>query len=165
MRHASCHSHSVIFNPAKFRAEFPAFADPVAWPDDMLQTQFSAACCYISPKGGKRLFGECLTRALFLMTAHLLCLLAGRGADGENTGGAATALVSGATVDKVSVTLTPPPLKSQWAWWLSLSPYGAALLALLGGKAAGGLYVGGSPPERAGFRKAGGVFETRKATS
>lgn len=153
-------STDVTFTPAGFRAQFPAFADPVAWPDDMLQAQFDMACCHISPKSGKRLHGESLTQALYLMTAHLLFLLSG-----GNGGGAATAMVNAATVDKVSVTLTPPPLKNQWAWWMSLTPYGASLLALLKHKAAGGLFVGGAPPERAGFRKAGGVFASAKAVS
>jgi hypothetical protein len=73
--------------------------------------------------------------------------------------------VSGASVDKVSVTLTPPPVKSQWQWWMSLTPRGAQLLALLKSKAAGGLYVGGLPAERAAFRKAGGVFVNMTASS
>ena len=156
-------SDAATFDPAVFRTQFPAFADAVAWPDDMLQAQFDMACCHISPKPGKRLHGDCLTKALYLMTAHLLALLSGGGSNGGTA--PVMGMVSAATVDKVSVTLTPPPLKSQWAWWMSLTPYGASLLALLKQRAAGGLYVGGAPPERAGFRKAGGVFVGTKAVN
>lgn len=167
MRPAICRPmpapEAASFDLARFRSGFPAFADPAAWPDDLLQAQFDAACLHISPRPGKRLAGAGLERVLHLMTAHLLYLLSAQ--NGAGAAGGVSAMVSGASVDKVSVTLTPPPLKSQWSWWLSLSPHGAALLALLKQKSAGGLYVGGAPPERAGFRKAGGVFTARKETN
>jgi hypothetical protein len=142
---------------AAFRAAFAEFADAEEWPDALLLSSFAQAREYISAKPGGRL-GSALELALWLMTAHLAALAGGARGAGQGIGGSGGCLVSGASVDKVSVTLTPPPVKSQWQWWMSLTPRGAQLLALLKSKAAGGLYVGGLPAERAAFRKAGGVF-------
>jgi hypothetical protein len=50
-----------------------------------------------------------------------------------------------ANIDKVNVSLTPPPLKNQWQWWLSISPWGQQLWALLQVNSVGGHYIGGSP--------------------
>ena len=151
------------FDVANFRASYPEYTDPVLYPDAVILRVREMALCYVSPKGGKRLSGECRALAIDLMTCHLLFLedaiLKGKG---TNT---AAGLVTGASVDKVSVTLTPPPVKSQYAWWLSLSPRGAQLLALFKTKTAGGFYVGGTPPERDAFRKAGGVFTSGKGST
>lgn len=150
------------FDVAEFRASYPEFTDPVLWPDPVILRVRDTALCYISPRPGRRLSGASRALAIDLMTAHLLFLedliLKGKG-------GSAAGMVSGASVDKVSVSLTPPPVKGQFAWWLSLSPRGAQLLALLKTKTAGGLYVGGLPPEREAFRKAGGVFRSGKGSS
>lgn len=144
-----------------FRESFPEFADPVKWPDAVIARNHETAACSVSPTPGKRLSGPCRALAVNLMTAHLLFL-----EDAIMNGkGGTPGLVTGASVDKVSVSLTPPPVKSQFAWWLSLSPRGAQLLALLRTRAAGGMYVGGMPPERAAFRKAGGVFISGKGRS
>jgi hypothetical protein len=86
------------------------------------------------------------------MTAHLLLL---------NTWIAANevpGLVQQAQVDLIHLSLTAAPVKSQWNWWLSLTGYGQELLALLAGKGAGGMYIGGLP-ESSAFRKVGGVFD------
>lgn len=147
------------FDVTRFREAFPEFRDVLAWPEAMILNGHTMALCYISPTGGKRLSGECRALAIDLMTAHLVFL------DGQIMKGGATAMVSGASVDKVSVTLTPPPAKSQFSWWLSLTPRGQQLLALLKNKAAGGMYVGGLPAEREAFRKAGGVFVNGKGSS
>ncbi|MDL2313387.1 DUF4054 domain-containing protein [Desulfovibrio sp. OttesenSCG-928-C14] len=152
-------SASYEFDPASFRAAFPEFADPVAWPDAQLVRNNEMALCYISPRPGKRLKGACRALAIDLMTAHLLKL------DQALASGDMSGLVNSATVDKVSVSLTPPPLKSQRDWWYALTGRGQQLLALLKSKAAGGLYVGGLPPERAAFRRAGGVFGGGKGSS
>ncbi len=89
---------------------------------------------------------------LLWMTAHLVWsdyLIR----QGQTTAG----MVTGATVSKVSVSITPPPSASAWQFWLSTSPYGLQLWAFLNIKSAGGAYVGGLP-ERTAFRKVGGVF-------
>jgi hypothetical protein len=118
---------------------------PATYPEATLQLWWNNSIQYISDIGnfgalqdGKREY------AIQLMMAHLLYLqtliLAGQ----------VPGIVQASTIDKVQVTLVPPVLKSQFQWWLSTSPYGMALLALLRVVSAGGFYVGGSPV-RAGF--------------
>lgn len=138
-----------IFDIPAFRVSFPAFADPTIYPDDMLQRYWDMTICYINDVDYGWLCGNARYLALTLMTAHLLTL-AGLTADGQTPG-----LVQTATIDKVSVSLTPPPLKNQWQWWLSITPYGQQLFALLQVHAVGGLYIEGGAP-RAGFRQGGG---------
>ncbi|AYH32967.1 DUF4054 domain-containing protein [Pectobacterium parmentieri] len=140
----------ITLDIAQFRATFQPLADAVAFPDEQIQAQFLMAQCYISP--GRTLRGECLKNALYLMTAHLMWS-AKLIAEGQTTAN----VVTGATISKVSVTMQPPPAKSAWQFWLSTSPFGLQLWALLNIKAAGGAYVGGLP-ERSAFRKVGGVF-------
>ena len=76
-----------------------------------------------------------LTLALNFMTAHLVYL------NQIANSGQNTALMQGATIDKVSVQLTPPPEAGQWQWWLNQSPYGQSLLALLQVASVGGFYI------------------------
>ncbi len=141
----------ISFDVVAFRAQCPAFQDATTYPNSILQGYWDAAICYISPNDYGYLIGDCRLKAINLMTAHLTAL-SDKIASGETTG-----LMQSASIDKVSVTMTPPPIKSQWQWWLSLTPYGAQLLALLGAKSIGGMYVGGWP-ETSSFRKAYGVF-------
>lgn len=136
------------FDAAKFKAAFPAFA---AVDNNTLQGYWDSATCYVSPANYGWLSGDCRLRALNLMTAHL-AKLAEIIATGQLPG-----LEQSATIDKISVTMTPPPLKNQFHWWLSLTPYGQQLLALLMARSAGGFYIGGLP-ERSAFRKVGGLY-------
>ncbi len=144
----------ILFNVVQFRTAFPAFADPVTFPTPTLQGYWDSATCimqdYVS--NCDVLNSKTRTRALNLLTAHL-AQLSTMVAAGQTVG-----LVQGATIDKVSVTLTPPPVKNQWQWWLSLTPYGSQLLALLQAHTAGGIYIPALPPERNAFRKNYGVF-------
>jgi hypothetical protein len=133
------------FDVAGFRLAFPAFSDEATFPDELLQGYWDAAITYISDVDYGWLQGAARYRALNLMTAHLAALGVMIAA-GQTPG-----LVSGSTVDKISVTLTPPPVKDQWQWWLSLTPYGQQLLALLGMHSVGGLFVGACFGPR-GFR-------------
>jgi len=139
------------FDVTEFREQFPQFANPVEFPDALLQGYWDAAICYINPHDYGYLTGDCLQRALNLMTAHLAAL-AVLIADGQNPG-----FAESATIDKVSVTLQPPPVKNQFTWWLSTTPYGAQLLALLGVKGVGGFYIGGLP-EQSAILKVGGFY-------
>lgn len=141
----------ITFDVNKFRTDFPAFANATTYPDATLQGYFDAATCFVSPQNCGTLRDGCRARALNLMTAHLAAL-ADIIASGQTPG-----QVQSATIDKVSVTMTPPPNKNQWSWWLGLTPYGQQLLALLAAKSVGGFYVGGSP-EGSAFRKVYGVF-------
>lgn len=146
----------IVFDVAAFRASFPAFANETTYPDVMLEGYFVDATAFISDQVLPRCCGPSMsealrTRMLYLMTAHLAAL-GTMIAAGQTPG-----QVNSSTVDKVSVSLTMPPNPNQWQWWLGLSPYGAQLLALMQAKAAGGFYVGGLP-EKAAFRRVGGVF-------
>ena len=144
----------ITFDVAAFRAAFPAFASEAVYSDESLQTQFDAACSFISPNGSNWYSGfteQLRTRALYLMTAHLVQLSASMVA-GQTPG-----QVQSSGIDKISVSMTPPPQRNQWQWWLGLTGYGQQLFALLQLKASGGFYVGGLPELRA-FRKVGGVF-------
>lgn len=139
------------FDPAAFRLLFPAFADPILYPDAMLAAYYTMAECYITPSC---LWGceDCIGTALLLMTAHLLAMTGG--ANGSQSG---IGLITSATIDKVSVSRQVPTTKGAFAQYLAMTPYGLQLLALLSKKAAGGWSVGGSL-ERQSIRKAGGTF-------
>lgn len=141
----------LAFDVSAFRAQFPAYANTTTYPNNTLSMYWDTATFYISSNDYGWLNGDKRQRALNMMTAHLVCL-SDKIAAGETPG-----LEQAATIDKVSITLTPPPVKSQFMWWLSLTPYGAQLLALLSTMGAGGMYIGGNR-ETSAFRKAFGVF-------
>lgn len=143
----------LTFNVTVFRARFPAFDCPTAYPNATLQAFWDTATCYISAEDSPclALSGGCREQALNLMTAHLLALSA-IASSGQTPG-----MMNSATIDKISVSLTTPPMRTQYQWWLNLTPYGQQLLALLQIKSSGGWYIGGSP-ERSAFRRVRGVF-------
>jgi len=134
-----------------FRLAFPAFASESAYPDATITLRWGDATVFLGAYDGCLLSGVGLQSALNYLTAHLLAsftLIAQ---------GQTSVVVTGSTVDKVSVSLQPPPAKTGWQWWLSTTPYGLQLWALLSARSAGGYYVGGRP-ERAAFRKVLGRF-------
>ncbi len=141
----------IQFDLSAFRSSFPAFANIETYPEASLLASWDAATCYISPQNYGYLQGEGRARALNLMTAHLVAI-----ADTVKAG-QMPSMVSASTIDKVAVTLTPPPVKSQWQWWLSLTPYGQQLLALLSANASGGFYISGLP-EGSAFRRVSGIY-------
>ena len=142
-----------VFDVTAFREDYPQFANETTFPDATLDMYWDNSTCYIDndDNGCWALKGDCRYLALNLMTAHLAAISV-MVAAGQTPG-----LVQSATIDKVSVSLTPPPLKNQWQWWLSLTPYGQRLLALFQVSTVGGFYIGGLP-ELSAFRKVGGIF-------
>jgi len=142
---------TIVFDPTEFKALYPQFA---SYADIKLQATFDLSTAYISPDISADFPEPALKQALNLMTAHQLAIEARLVASGYSQ---SPAVLQSATVDKISVTVQPPPQRDQWAWWLNTTPYGAQLLALLQVQSAGGWYIGGLP-ERAAFRKVGGVF-------
>jgi hypothetical protein len=142
----------ISYNDAAFRALFPSYANPTTYPQSTVQGLWNQAILYVSNQYGG---GYCVmslaqqTQAINLMTAHLLFL------QGMITAGTMPTLTTGASIDKVSVTLTPPPLPNQWQWWLGLSPYGQQLLALFQVVTVGGFFASSAPPGRAGFKFSG----------
>ena len=130
----------IQYNDANFRALFPAFSNTETYPLATLQMYWNVSTNYINSFTswcGLNLSQQ--TLALNQMTAHVTQLnkLA---ADGQDPG-----LIQAATIDKISVTLTPPPEVTQWQWWLNQTPYGKQLLAMFDMLSAGGFFVGGYP--------------------
>ncbi len=135
-----------------FRVVIDAYKDEKKYPDPLITSKWAEATCHISDKNYGRLSGTCRKLAIQYMTAHLIYLR-----DLISSGAPATGQITQAGEDGVSVSLTPPPNRSQFQYWLNLSPYGQSLASLLSTSYVGGMYVGGSR-ERQGFRKYGGRF-------
>jgi hypothetical protein len=133
-----------MFDLDSFRSLYPQFATLT---DDQVLATSAQAQCFLTDQGC-----DCSAHMWLLMVAHMLTL--GRQA---STGGV-SGQVTSASIDKVSVSFAAPPSGNDaWAYWLSLTPFGVQLRALLKRCTAGGFYFGGLP-ERAGFRSVGGVF-------
>lgn len=148
---------AITFDAALFRKQIPAYADPDKYPDSVIESWWEQAACYISTEDYGWLNGNSRALAINLMTAHLMTLGAAASVGATRVAGAG-GIVTGATIDKVSVTLAAPPTATdEFNYWLSLTPFGVRLLALLQAKAVGGFYVG-LYPELSAFRKVGGRF-------
>lgn len=134
---------TIVFNATDFRAMYPAYSNQTVFTDSILQLYWDTATAYVSDQtGGCYVYGFKLgqqTLALNLMTAHLAYINA------LTSTGQAGGVMTGATIDKISVTLQPPPSSNNWQFWLNQSPYGQQLLALLSNAAVGGFYFGGYP--------------------
>lgn len=131
---------TLFFNPETFRGLFPAFVDSVQYPDNILQIYWDTATAYASDTvycNNRSFKLSQQTLALNLMTAHVATLSQGA-ATGQMTG-----VITASSIDKISVTLAPPPVPNQWRYWLNQTPYGAQLLALYEVASVGGFFVGG----------------------
>lgn len=135
---------------AAFRVNFPLYADEVKYTDALLNAQYAIGKCYIEDSDCT-MAEACREYALQSMLAHLLYIRDQVNA-GNNIG-----VITAASEGDVSVSLAAPVVEDEWHYWFNSSPFGRELVALLGGQAVGGFYVGGTP-ERKAFRKAGGVF-------
>lgn len=141
------------YNDANFRLQFPAFADETVYSTPQLQGWWTMGTSYINVNNGYPWSWNQnqLQLALDLMCAHLaqsFTLI---------NQGIPTVVVQGTAEGTVNVSMTPPPVKTSFGWWLATTSYGQQLRALLRAVANVGLYVGGSA-ERSGFRGAGGIF-------
>ena len=134
------------YSDSQFRAQYQAFSDPTAYPQATLQQYFTTAGLYVANTnyGFLAQAGATLT-CLYLLTAHLAQLAT------QIANGQVPYVLSASGIDKISVTLEPPPAKNLWAWWLSTTAYGAQLLATLEAQSIGGFYTPGGWG-RAGFR-------------
>ena len=143
----------ILFDVAAFRLAFPAFTNPTTYTTGTLQAYWDTSTLVITNQiyGCSSLTIPVQTRALNLLTAHIAELST------QIAAGNAPGIITSAQIDKISVSLQPPPAKDQFQYWLNLTPYGQQLLMLLSVKASGGFYIGGLPETRA-FRKFGGVF-------
>lgn len=140
-----------VFDVAQFRKLFPAFASEEQFPDTLLQIYWDVAITYIAPFDNFALCGAALQLALNQLTAHIAQSMS------QVNSGDTPGVLTGATEGSVSASLQAPPTKDGFTWWLSTTPYGTMLRALLLVKSAAGFYVGGLP-ERSAYRKVGGVF-------
>lgn len=129
----------VTFDYPLFCDQIPLYSDPLKYPEAEIHLYWDTAVNYVSDVNCGSVQNEKRAYAINLMTGHLL-YIAGLAGKGQVPG-----LMQNATIDKLTVGLTPPPLRNQWQWWLSISPYGQQLLALLQVNSVGGFYVGGSP--------------------
>lgn len=134
----------LTFDYTLFQQQFPMYANPVTYPESLLQNYWDISINYMSDVGNYgSLQGAMRQYAINLFVAHLLYLSFLIGTGNTNTGSQVPGLMQAATIDKVSVTLTPPPVPNQFQWWLSLTPWGQSLLALLQMNSVGGFYIGG----------------------
>ncbi|QIA76172.1 DUF4054 domain-containing protein [Rodentibacter caecimuris] len=133
-----------------FRELFLAFRDEYKFSDEMIELWGEQADHYL--KESWILNGPVFEHAKSLMTAHLVHL-----ASSVASGNGANGAVQSATEGSVSVSFSAPPSRNGWEYWLSSSPYGVQLWALLNSLGSAGLYIGGLP-ERKAVRKVGGVF-------
>ena len=141
----------LTFDYTLFTQQCPAYKD-AGLTQALMQSYWNIAINYVSNVGNfGSLQGDSRQYALNLMVAHLTYL------SGLIAAGQVPGLMQNATIDKVTVGLTPPPLKNQFQWWLSLTPYGQQLLALLQVNSVGGFYIGGSPV-RASFGYGRGIW-------
>lgn len=127
------------WNDAQFRTQFPQYADKLAFTPAYLLCNWNNATQYIERCGRGMRPGQ-LQLAMNYMTAHLTCL--SQIANSGEQGG----LVVGANIDKIGVTIQPPPQVNQWQTWLEQTIYGGNLLALLQVITVGGFYIGGYNP-------------------
>lgn len=125
----------ITFDYALFQAQIPLYAtSPI---ESVVAVYWQTATYYVSNIDRGVLNDGARAYAINLMAAHLI-FIANLAAEGQVPG-----LLQNATVDKVTVGLTPPPLPNQWQWWLDLSPYGQQLLALLQAVSVGGFFIAG----------------------
>lgn len=105
-----------------FKAWFPYFTDVT---DETLQGAYAGASSFISTNLGNINLPENLqVRGVYLATAHVLYL-------SLNPDLASQGKVASASEGSVSASFTQPQYKNWLEYWLSLTPYGLELLAIL----------------------------------
>jgi hypothetical protein len=145
----------ITLDLSAFRTQFPQFSNTACFPDVAVEGWWDTASTIVTTWPNS-LFSTTIaqqTQSCNLMAAHIGGIFAAI-AQGQPLG-----VITDAAIDKIRVAVKPPPNPgdSQYQWWLSQTPYGQMLLALLNVITVGGLYVGGLP-ERAAFRRVGGGF-------
>ena len=130
---------TVTVSVDQMRVVLPYFSDTDKYPDAMLTVALGNAQNYVSPLILGPLGESDRTYATYLMAGHLQLL-----SDKLNSGDLSVGNETSASVDRVSVSLTPPPNKNQFEFWLNQTPFGAQLLFLLNTVTGVGFFVGGS---------------------
>lgn len=129
----------IAITPEQFRSAMPAFADATKYSDEQIDAFVEKAGFYISTKYSGTCPCKCRVYAIELMAGHLL-KLNDLILSGDNSAGGR---ITSASIDKISVSLDAPQTKNAYEYWLSLTPYGQQLYALLMSKAPAGIYSGG----------------------
>ena len=131
--------------------QFALYSDAAEYPAVLLQKYWDIALNYISNVGNFGCIqGSQREYAIQLMMSHIIFLTNlvntgdGFGTGTDGTPGTTPYQMQNATVDKVSVSVTPPPNPDQFQWWLGTTPFGQQLLAMLQIATVGGQYLGGS---------------------
>lgn len=137
-----------------FRQAYPAFSNPIMYPDPAIQNAAALADCYVDTASRWWNCTKCQELILNLITAHLLLI----NGTAQMPGVGYSGLLTSATVGSVSVGFQASSVtQNAFTVFLNKTPYGEQLLALFARLMSGGVYIGGSP-ERRGFRKFGGRF-------
>lgn len=130
----------VMVSLSEFYEEFPEF-----------NTEEYKAICPIAFRQAKRhakrwnsciICGDSKKDAIYLLTAHLSALRL-KAQSGQSSGGGA-GIVASASVGEVSIGYQQIPSSDAFEYWLSSTPYGLELLALLESLTAVPVYIGGT---------------------
>ncbi len=151
-----------MYNDAAFRAQFPEFADVDTYPATTIGLFFTLAATFVQGDNSPCSFlqGAQLQAVLNYLTAHLMVISRQQNSatnGGEEPGTAQSGFETSSSIGEISVAMLAPPVKDGWEYWLSSTPYGTALWALLSIVAIGGFSIGGLNPSGS-FRREGGVF-------
>lgn len=116
-----------------FKKNFPEFESC-----EDVELYILRAECYVSPNNSKLDESKCKL-AVYLFAAHLLTLQSSI-QDGQIQGG----ITVSSSIDKVSISMVPPPAKGAFEYWLSQTQYGMELLALVESEISTPFLLGGS---------------------
>src|SRR5690348_18385636 len=106
---------NIVFDYPTFQLQIPQYSNPEIYPEQMISNFWTIGSNYMQTEVGFVLNAAGRTLGLNLFAAHLIYL------QGLIQAGQVPGMVTGATVDKVNVTLTPPPLPNQFQWWMNLT--------------------------------------------
>ncbi|WCM21364.1 DUF4054 domain-containing protein [Paraburkholderia bryophila] len=124
-------------NPTQFRLDFPEFADPVKYPDSLIQMWLTVAASLVNAVR----WAELTNIGIELITAHHLTIAA-RDQNAAAVGGVPgvmTGPTSAKAVDKVSTSYDTGAAALDNAGFWALTSYGIRYLSLARMMGAGGL--------------------------
>lgn len=128
---------TVTLTVEQFRQDFPQFT-VVKYSDEVVQNFITQAECYVSTQNMGKLRDGCRILAIEYMTAHLIALN-----DKIKAGNTQGGQLASSSIDKISVSLTPPPSKNMFQYWIGQTTYGLSYYALLSTKCPAGIFAGG----------------------